>query len=225
MSDNKHDKNDSVICVHAADPHDLDSACDECADKALLSAMRFKQWKIREGYRKESASWPPVEAGQALCQAERQRREQVQAEIDKWSTVLGDYTPPANPPQLKAAVIADPPVEAKCGPAWCDSPAEHALMLALGVRGLSFEQQHQIGGHFVDFAFPEQMLVLEVDGFEFHDRTPEQAERDKRRDRELMLQGWRVARFSGREAIGRSNQCATEVIALLAVATEELPRP
>jgi very-short-patch-repair endonuclease len=42
-------------------------------------------------------------------------------------------------------------------------------------------------------------LAVEVDGHEFHEKTKDQAARDKRRDRELQQEGWNVFRFTGSE--------------------------
>jgi len=42
-----------------------------------------------------------------------------------------------------------------------------------------------------DFAWPDAKVVLEADGFGFH-ATPEAFERDRRRNNELALEGWRV---------------------------------
>ncbi len=42
-------------------------------------------------------------------------------------------------------------------------------------------------------------IVIEVDGHEFHERTKEQAQRDKSRDRALTGAGYRVLRFTGSE--------------------------
>lgn len=39
--------------------------------------------------------------------------------------------------------------------------------------------------------------AVELDGHDFHERTKEQAARDKSRDRDLTLLGWRVLRFTG----------------------------
>ncbi len=40
--------------------------------------------------------------------------------------------------------------------------------------------------------------VVEVDGYPFHEKTREQATRDRQRDRAMLLEGVRVVRFSGR---------------------------
>jgi very-short-patch-repair endonuclease len=44
-----------------------------------------------------------------------------------------------------------------------------------------------------------QPIAIECDGHDFHERTKEQAEHDKERDRELQASGWAVARFTGSE--------------------------
>lgn len=45
---------------------------------------------------------------------------------------------------------------------------------------------------------PEQ-IVIEVDGHDFHEKTKEQAQRDKRRDRILISMNYKVLRFTGSE--------------------------
>lgn len=42
-------------------------------------------------------------------------------------------------------------------------------------------------------------LVIELDGHNFHERTKEQAQRDKSRDRQLTQAGYKVFRFTGSE--------------------------
>jgi len=42
-------------------------------------------------------------------------------------------------------------------------------------------------------------IAVECDGHDYHERTREQAERDRSRDRELQKSGWVVMRFTGRE--------------------------
>lgn len=40
-------------------------------------------------------------------------------------------------------------------------------------------------------------IAVELDGHDFHDRTKEQASRDRRRDRFLIAHGWTVLRYTG----------------------------
>jgi hypothetical protein len=44
-------------------------------------------------------------------------------------------------------------------------------------------------------------VAVECDGHDFHEKTKEQAERDKRRDRDLQSIGWAIARFTGSEIV------------------------
>jgi very-short-patch-repair endonuclease len=55
-------------------------------------------------------------------------------------------------------------------------------------------------------------FVVECDGHDFHERTPKQAEHDKKRDRALTALGYRVLRFTGREIWRDPVKCASEVI-------------
>lgn len=58
-------------------------------------------------------------------------------------------------------------------------------------------------------------LIVEVDGHEWHERTREQAARDKQRDRALLLAGFRVVRFTGGEVYHRPDACTEELRRLL----------
>jgi len=71
----------------------------------------------------------------------------------------------------------------------------------------------------IDFAILQlpagEFVGIEVDGFDYHDRTPEQAERDRARDRALMAAGWVVLRFAAREVIRDADACVQEVLRFL----------
>lgn len=55
---------------------------------------------------------------------------------------------------------------------------------------------------------------VEVDGHDFHEKTKEQAEHDKERDRLVQAEGWAVARFTGSEVYRDPVACAKKVYAL-----------
>ena len=61
--------------------------------------------------------------------------------------------------------------------------------------------QQPISCYRVDLAIHarKMRLVIEVDGHEWHEKTKEQAARDKRRDRDLQQEGWNVFHFTGSE--------------------------
>lgn len=103
-----------------------------------------------------------------------------------------------------------------------DSPVE--ALFAVALRGLGFTvvpagtaelgeaifYQVPLGAMRVDFLIGR--TVVELDGHEWHERTPEQAERDHKRDRQLIAEGYTVLRFSGREVIRDPRACAEEAI-------------
>lgn len=69
--------------------------------------------------------------------------------------------------------------------------------------------------HLVTLASKMDRFVIEIDGFEWHDKTPEQAERDKRRDREISQQGFRVYRYAAREVLRDPLHCIEEILTLV----------
>lgn len=91
--------------------------------------------------------------------------------------------------------------------------------------------QPKIGKYRADFvagwSYPEYpgRIIVECDGHAFHERTKEQAARDKLRDRELQRAGYKVFRFTGSEIYADAFLCATEVFeALCSMADEERAR-
>jgi REase_MTES_1575 len=62
-------------------------------------------------------------------------------------------------------------------------------------------QQLPVAGYRLDFALQrgDTNIAIELDGHDFHERTKQQAMRDKSRDRKLTELGWRVLRFTGSE--------------------------
>lgn len=82
--------------------------------------------------------------------------------------------------------------------------------------------QFKVGNYRCDFAIWHNhrngtmtRILIECDGHQFHDRTKEQAQRDKSRDRHLTAQGWRVLRFTGSEIYRDAEKCANEIAQIL----------
>lgn len=68
------------------------------------------------------------------------------------------------------------------------------------------QQQVEFGPYCADVVFvcktddgQEKRLVVELDGHEFHERTKEQAAKDRARDRWMLEKGLTVIRFTGSE--------------------------
>lgn len=113
-----------------------------------------------------------------------------------------------------------------------DSPIEKLLLAALrrwfrrvdtelvcwANGDLRMWPQHEVfGGRYrLDFAIMNShfrwKLAIECDGHDFHERTKEQAQRDKARDRDLVADGWTVLRFTGSEIHKNPSDCAEQII-------------
>lgn len=59
--------------------------------------------------------------------------------------------------------------------------------------------------------FNKPPLIIECDGHNFHEKTKEQARRDKQRDRECLLAGYGVMRFTGSEVYNNVEKCIWEI--------------
>lgn len=83
--------------------------------------------------------------------------------------------------------------------------------------GIVLEAQSPQGPYWADFCLRTWRLdkgpriVIEVDGYDFHERTPVQAQRDRSRDRYLAKRGATVLSFTGREVWQDAQKCAWEV--------------
>lgn len=68
---------------------------------------------------------------------------------------------------------------------------------------------------FTPRTYVTKKVVVECDGHDFHDKTKEQAQRDKKRDRDLQAAGCHVFRFTGSEIWGDVFRCVEEVFEFL----------
>jgi very-short-patch-repair endonuclease len=73
--------------------------------------------------------------------------------------------------------------------------------------GVQFRRQHPIGPYIVDFCCVERLMVVELDGGQHQ----EQRIRDEARSRWLAGRGFRVLRFSDREALMETEAVLTEI--------------
>ncbi|NJP37900.1 DUF559 domain-containing protein [Bacillus luteus] len=62
-------------------------------------------------------------------------------------------------------------------------------------------------------------FIVECDGHEFHEKTKEQALRDKQRGRSLQKQGYQVIRFTGSEIYRNASTAAAEVFEMIKTMT------
>lgn len=77
--------------------------------------------------------------------------------------------------------------------------------------------QAEVAGYRVDFLLwfargrELRGIAIECDGHDFHEKTKEQAARDKKRDREINVAGFPVIRFTGSEIFRDPVGCAEQV--------------
>jgi len=103
-----------------------------------------------------------------------------------------------------------------------ESPMEQRLAVYLANAGIEVNAQHEIQfekkTYRLDFAVESMKIAIEVDGHDFHERTKDQAQRDKSRDRALQILGWRTLRFTGSEVFRDAAACAGEVVQVMEIA-------
>jgi very-short-patch-repair endonuclease len=117
----------------------------------------------------------------------------------------------------------------------CQTPIEKILAIALDeqinkilpyyVQEFFFKPQYIIEcedkKYRVDFFIKTRIaekqinFVIECDGHDFHEKTKEQAKKDKQRERDLMKAGNVVIRFTGSEIVKNPIGCAREVIDII----------
>lgn len=71
-------------------------------------------------------------------------------------------------------------------------------LIAGGVRVYDIRTEYQVDYYFIDFAFPEIMYALEVDGKTYHE-SEQQQKKDKKKDDYLKSKGWFVRRIPSSE--------------------------
>ncbi|WP_342657117.1 DUF559 domain-containing protein [Sphingomonas sp. NY01] len=89
------------------------------------------------------------------------------------------------------------------------------------IPGVYMWQQIAVGPYRIDFLFDYDPgrnlppLIVECDGHDFHEKTKEQAQRDKARDRFLVGRGYRVLRFTGSEIYRDAADVAHQTLQIL----------
>jgi very-short-patch-repair endonuclease len=83
----------------------------------------------------------------------------------------------------------------------------------------TFEEQCEVEGFVADFYIQYGILsegyVIEIDGHEFHEKTKDQAKRDRERERLLTRKGNIVIRFTGSEVYIDPVKCVKELIQII----------
>lgn len=101
-----------------------------------------------------------------------------------------------------------------------DSPVEALFSSAFSAcrdrlyipKALAPTTQQKCGKYRIDFAVACALgwLAVEIDGHEFHEKTKEQASKDRARERYLVTQGYRVIRFTGADVWNNPFLCCSD---------------
>lgn len=198
-------------------PHDVDPALRSKIVMRCLAAIRMADlvfaWLEPEAY----GTVAELGFAAALCPRPRiitQRSGQI---TDLWfaeeltERVYGD-----TPQEALLAVLGK---VSSLSSNKCQSKIEERFMLALQERertfrdaGVKLEQQWPVGNYRLDFAaIGTDKIAIEIDGHNYHERTKEQAQHDKSRDRYLVECGWRVLRFTGSEVFKDAAACVRQI--------------
>jgi hypothetical protein len=118
---------------------------------------------------------------------------------------------------------SESPIEAAFLDVFCKLSVEHGYEVEKSSSAPAWvivvEPQRWFGENFrLDFLISYQFfgkilqIAVECDGHDFHERTKEQAKKDRRRDRALQKLGVEVYRFTGSEIFAAPSLCAAEVL-------------
>lgn len=112
----------------------------------------------------------------------------------------------------------------------CKSPIEFILAIALFIRTngeLFFETQMEIaykkkkyygdigiyGDKYINSFLKEDfVLIIECDGYEFHQKTKKQVENDNKREYDIKMLGYNILRFSGSEIYNNVDLCVDKIL-------------
>ena len=105
----------------------------------------------------------------------------------------------------------------------------YKILFNLGYEIDDIGKQYKIGKYRVDFVFylkniktgKYKNFIVELDGHDFHEKTKEQAKKDKEKDRFLISEGYTVIRFTGSEIY---NNCMEKINEFLNIVYKECER-
>ena len=96
----------------------------------------------------------------------------------------------------------------------CESEVEKLFLLAAYEHIEGLVPQYSVLRYRIDFAIPDKMIAIEIDGHEYH-KTKEQRTHDTQREREIKLElpaNWTIIRFTGTEIFQNTTRCVDEVL-------------
>lgn len=122
-------------------------------------------------------------------------------------------------PTLKGSSVIRQLLQADDDSGYTRSEAERRMRRLVAAAGLDQPLTNtRLLGHEVDFLWPDQRLVVEVDGYQFHGHR-RGFERDRRRDQQLVAAGYRVVRVTWIQLRDEPIAVITSIAQALALST------
>lgn len=99
------------------------------------------------------------------------------------------------------------------------SPIEEKFFKEAQKINFPIMRQYSVGNFFIDFAYIDTnglgfKIAIELDGQRFHS-SYSQRQKDYKRERFLLMEGWIIIRFTGSEINKNTAKCMNEVIDLI----------
>jgi very-short-patch-repair endonuclease len=91
------------------------------------------------------------------------------------------------------------------------------IVRRFGLPPITFQHEVWHEGRFVarpDAAYPDRMVAIEADGFEWHS-TPEAFQHDRARQNDLVVLGWTILRFTHHDIVRRQAHVAEVIHSVL----------
>ena len=94
----------------------------------------------------------------------------------------------------------------------------HAILRTAHLTGWRPQFRVRLGRRvaYIDVAFPQAKLALEVDGRRYHGDESDRFEDDRLRQDELIAAGWRVLRFTWAMLVEHPDRVLDQIVQLLA---------
>jgi very-short-patch-repair endonuclease len=94
----------------------------------------------------------------------------------------------------------------------------HAILRHAGLTGWRPQFRVRLGPRtaYVDVAFPDRLIAIEVDGRRYHGDDSDRFEDDRIRQNDLVAHGWRVLRFTWRQLTEQPQLVLSRIVQLLA---------
>jgi len=94
------------------------------------------------------------------------------------------------------------------------SSIEQLLIDSLDAKNINYEFQYPFINCVLDFAFPAHKLAVEADGTYWHS-LDNVKEKDKRKDKKLIENGWTILHFTEDEIHASPSVCVEKIVAHL----------